>query len=375
MTLSNMYQAQIQQNYNLAIGYYKQRREMITELYLQKTQQSINNLVKYIDERATYYFNNVTQEVFNYINLVGGIKNIKGKTLSDLNFPVEVTKILQAVAAGHGNPASLLGNEFEQFLYESLSLQDYGEVANSVANAQVDTIIDSLLNSFGATHTGNIKARSAVVSGKRNIRPDIGLGFSEENKQGSRVELEGWLDLSDYINATYEEMTSKHNEALKDFLQSSAMGLSLKVWKNPNNQEFSQSKPLMDMINRQLYTVHPQYGYRTTWEGQYAMDYINYQISKYLINIISPLNIAMVTGNGFMWMDEFLSNKIFFMTIQLNSIKKSIRGPGWEGFPEIASPNIYIRAAAKGVNIFNYSVRVSSKTGRISMTKRKIKVY
>ena len=36
MTLSNMYQAQIQQNYNLAIGYYKQRREMITELYLQK---------------------------------------------------------------------------------------------------------------------------------------------------------------------------------------------------------------------------------------------------------------------------------------------------------------------------------------------------
>lgn len=374
MTLSNMYQAQIQTNYNFAISYYAQKRKMITNLFQQKTNQSIQKLTEYIDKRASYYWENVVQQVFNYINLNGGKKELYGKELPDLDLPLSTMNVLKRIVSSkNANIPALLGNEFENFMYKSLSLNDFGETASSVADNLAESIADDLANSLlSATYTGNIKARSAVVTGKKNIRPDIGLGFSEENKNGVGVELEGWLDISKFLDDSYSIIQSNNGELLADFLRSNAFGLSLKIWQNANNQEFSQSVPLQQMINAQLFTFHPQYGFRTTWEGQYTMDFVNYQVSKYLINIINPLNVAMVTGSGFIWMDEFLSNKMLYMQVQLNSLKRSKRGPGGEGFPEVTGPGIFIRAAAKGVNVFNYTTRISS-IGKISMVKRRIK--
>lgn len=372
MSLSAMYQAQIQQNYNVAIGYYKQRHEFMQQLYEMKTGQAIENLTSYINERVEYYWTNVVQEVLKYVNDQGGRKEIKGKELPDLEFSLEAQSVLKQLATAGGLPTTILGNEFENFLYESLSLKDLGDAANAVVAEASDTIVDNLLNSsLSASHTGSITAKSAVVTGKRAIRPDIGLGFSEKNLQGMGVELQGLLDLSEFTNALYEEMKSQKNESLLDFLRQPAFGLSLKIWKNANNAEFSSSSPLQNMLNNQLYTYHAL-GYRTTWEGQYTIDYVNYQLSKYLINIISPLNVAMVTGAGFIWMDQFLENKMFFMHLQLNGIKKSSRGPQLEGFPEITDPGIYIRAAAQGINVFNYTIGHSKKTGKIWMKKRSI---
>lgn len=373
-TLSAMYQAQIQQNYNIAIGYYKQRHELMQQLYEKQTMQSINQLTNYITNRADYYWSNVVQEVLNYVRDNGGRAGMRGQQLPDLNIPISAQNVLKQIATGGSLATVALGNEFEKFLYDSLSLQEFGEAASGVATEYSDTIVDSLLSSgLQASHTGHITAKSATVKGKRSIRPDIGLGFSEDNLQGIGVELTGLLDLTEFTNALYEEMRSKDNESLAEFLRQPAFGLSLKIWKNPNNAEFATSSILQNMLNKQFYTVHPAYGYRTTWEGQYAMDYTNYQLSKYLINIISPLNVAMVTGAGFIWMDEFLQNKLFFMHIQLNDVADSTRGPLAEGFPEITDPGIYIRAVAKGVNVFNYTISRSKKTGRIWMRQRAIK--
>jgi hypothetical protein len=55
------------------------------------------------------------------------------------------------------------------------------------------------------------------------------------------------------------------------------------------------------MINAQLNNGKP-------WEEDYAHAYVMYQVSKYLFGLLGPMNIAMITGDKWTWMDEWLDS-------------------------------------------------------------------
>ena len=369
-------QAGIQHNYNVAISYYTQKRAMMENYYKEQMVTSIEALEQYINDIVQTFHDSIAQQVINNITYQES-KAIVNKTLPDIEIPLPVYDILQKIASAKGKGytkqgvGALIGNTFENYLVKALqgSNTDFSNAISGAASALANSVVDDLINNLQVSSTGNIKAYTATVKGLKNIRPDIGLNFSKEQLQGYNVELKGLLNLSN-LDALKMESLQDH-ELLKNFLQSNAYGLSVKVWSSANNKEFSQSSILQNMINNQLIT-YSQYGHRTTWEGQYTMDFVNLQISKYLINIISPTNVAIVTGSGFTWMNDFLANKLFTMQVQLGTVNTSTRGPDGEGFPHIISSSILIKEFKNAEMRFDYKVRMSRRTGRIFMIQRKI---
>ena len=88
------------------------------------------------------------------------------------------------------------------------------------------------------------------------------------------------------------------------------------------------------------------------------------------MNIIGPMNVGIMTGREFIWMDDFLSRRLFFMDIQLEALRKSTRGPGYEGFPTLPSSAVKIRQLTNDIHAF--SSTVGKKTGRIAVRNRRI---
>ena len=369
-------QVGMQHNYNVAISYYAQKRAMMEQYYEQHMSTSINALQEYITTIIEKFHEQIVKQVVDNITFQEG-KAIVNKSLPNLEVVLPVQEILEKIAnaKGHGytkqGVGALIGNTFESYSTKALqgTNEEFKDAVSGAASQLADIVVDDLINNLNVVGTGNIKGRAATVKGVKNIRPDIGLNFSDEQLQGYNVELEGWLNLSN-IDALKMEVLQDH-ELLKNFLQSNAYGLSVKVWSQANNKEFAQSSTLQEMINNQLIT-YSQYGNRTTWEGQYTMDFVNLQVSKYLINIISPTNVAIVTSSGFTWMNDFLANKLFTMQVQLGTINISHRGPDGEGFPQVISSSIMIKQFANAEMRFNYNVRMNKKTGRIFMVQRKI---
>lgn len=367
-------------NYSLARSYYTAKRKQLEKLYESKMLSSLSDLEVYISQAVEEYHNKIIKQVYDHIDIKQG--KVVNVTLPDVSTSVDVISILEKIAASvangkmitRQNVGALLGNTFETFITEALSTDEFIEAASGVAGELADRVVNTLASGLNVTHTGQIKAKSAVTAGIKNIRPDIGLGFSESQIQGAGVELENWLDIEDLTLSAQDALQSKN--ILKTFLESEAFGLSLKIWNadNSNTKKFSDSSTLQAKINEELITIN-KHGNRTTWESFYTMDYVNYQVSKYLINIISPLNVAVVSGSGLIWMDDFLANRMFYMQVQIHfKDGTSTRGAGYEGFPEIISPGIFIRQVAKDniQSLFDYNVGVMRKTGKIFMRNRKI---
>ena len=167
-----------------------------------------------------------------------------------------------------------------------------------------------------------------------------------------------------------QDITS--NDILQAYLESNSYGFSLKVWKNAQGKEFAQSKQLQTYINNKFQEGRKR---RKTWESTFTNEYVVWQISRLLINIIGPMNVGIMTGREFIWMDDFITRRMFYMDVQLEALRKSTRGPGYEGYPTVPSSAIKIRQLSNDVHAFSSSMRKTkdAQVGSITVRNRKIK--
>lgn len=364
-----------QKNYTIAKEYYKQRRNMLNKLFEKDKQEYFKEIVEYIDTKIKEYQENVVKKVFEELSRSNDHKYYYNGTvekLEDMSF--EVKNIIEKIGSAgmyQRNIASLLGNQFEDFMEQALGIDELSKI---VPNEAIN-VIESLVEGFAKK--GNITSTSATVSGKKNIRPDLGLNmkiqYDEDNKIAKtndgklNVEFRTLVDL-DELDLTDISLT---NETLERYLSTNSFGFSMKLWKDGNNKEFSQSSVLQKMINTQLEAPVGESGERLSWETNYTEAFVVYQLSKYLLNIIGPMNVGLISGDKYIWMDEFIDNRIFYMTVQAeNSFEKSRRGAGYEIIPKISDPSIKIRALNNSMQYFKTSF--SKKTKRISIVNRRI---
>lgn len=374
------FQSRISSNYEVAKSYYQQRRDNLRKIFSRDMEDATDSLIKYINNKIDEYEEQVSKKVYSLLDHID--KNswivpeeIK-KSLGNEYYETSVENVLKFLSGGkvaiksNQNVAAALGNEFENFLERALMPE--------ALEGQVSSIITDSLNSMlsGFSGTGSKTSKSWTVTGEKNIRPDIGLNMATAYKDsdgvlrlpGSNlaVELQEEFYLDDMLP---KDVTS--NDILKAYLDSNSYGFSLKVWKSAQGKEFAQSKQLQAYINQKFQEGRKR---RKTWESTFTNEYVVWQISRLLINIIGPMNVGVMTGKEFIWMDDFLTRKIFFMDVQLQALRKSTRGPGYEGFPELPSSSIKIRQLTNDSYAFSSSLRknMNQKIGRISVRNRKL---
>lgn len=381
-------------NYEIAKEYYRQRREIFEKNYNLNIEKNKEIFQSGIESIINNFFEKVVEEVYNNLDYDketkmytnnGAIEKEEGD-----NYQISyarVMNLMQGRQLQKRNVASFLGIEFENFLERFFNIKEFSKTINNITNEKIENEKQSLINQVfsGIERTGGKQSTSVVVKGKKDIRPDLGLNMSifhegevakyKDNDGGIHdVELQSFLDLSSF----HKDLETKNiaeiignTSILEGYLNknNTAFGFSLKLWKNANGKEFSQSSVLQKMVDAELREPVHEDKTRKSWESNYAMEYVIYLLSKYLINIIGPVNIAMITGGGLTWMNDFIDQKIFYMQVQAESIlKKSNRGDGYEIYPTVSDPAIRIRDLNKSRGYYT-SYNKKSKTLSIRLRK------
>lgn len=375
------FQQRISSNYEVAKSYYRQRREALRRFFTQDMEDATDSLINYINEKIDEYEEVVSKKVYSLLEQVDKnawvVPDTIKNDLSDIEYHTSVRNVLEFLSKGRNamksnqNVAAALGNEFEKFLEQALMPE--------ALEGKVSSIITDNLNSLlsGFSGTGSMKSTGWTVTGEKNIRPDIGLNMATAYKDetgvlrlkdsGLAVELQEEFDLD---NMLPQDITS--NDILQAYLESNAYGFSLKVWKNAQGKEFAQSKQLQTYINNKFQEGRKR---RKTWESTFTNEYVVWQISRLLINIIGPMNVGIMTGKEFIWMDDFITRRMFYMDVQLEALRKSTRGPGYEGYPTVPSSAIKIRQLSNDIHAFSSAMRKTkdAQVGSITVRNRKIK--
>lgn len=341
----------ISENYNASINYYRQRREMFNNCLKNQYSDLINpkdfeNFInKQIFDKWQENFMKQLNQIYwgNRDNPDQRVVELEKTFSGNIHFDKLKEAILQK---NPQNFYSSLGFVFEDFL----------------ATEAINPILERFAN-FGAGHQNNLissfvsgalQSESAVVSGRRNIRPDILLSFdgaflqdSSKNpihSSGLPIELQGTIKVNAQNALPEVEEIVSSEEILRDFLtKGSFFGFSAKTWNNDGNGKgFMQSQPIMSQLV-QVFTQTDDNGNRHPWDIDYTSEYTVYFLSKLINYIVGPTNVAMLTGRGLIWMDTFLSTHMFYMRI---SIDKYAKGNKTKIFPNLSDSHIYVRTVA-----------------------------
>lgn len=201
------------------------------------------------------------------------------------------------------------------------------------------------LNGVLSQVTGSLTSKRAIFGDiaenrKTFIRPDIMLGMSQkivnsdktedgfllvhDNSGSVTVELNNIISLEDqYGNDGSIIKESSIPSVLNAYLTdtTTAFGLNLKQWVSTSSgKTITKNSSLKKMINAQ---IDRDYKNGKPWEHDYAKIYSTYIISKYLFGLLGPMNAAMVNGDLWMWMDDWLNNHILEYQIAIQKETKN----------------------------------------------------
>lgn len=365
------YEPLINRNYNIAISYYKQKRFLLESSFKQATGQSFNVLKNELNNVILQKWQSIIQEIKTAIVRNPKVQNHQSpgaymvNQASILNSAHPLTRqileyINSANARGRGvNIGSMLGNTFEPFLKQ--------EVENSKVIQLMQQYVANNSSYLIGQLTGDLTSKSALIGANKStkIRPDALISFDASlslNKTENQilttgmppraVELQSLLDLSQIsleYNTVYNRQVSK---MLVDYLNSNTYGFSIKYWNKESGKTFAKSKEVQQELNRVFRYKKPPYGIHS-WETKYAEVYSNWEISKNLINIIGPYNVALISGSGFEWMSDFLQSHILRMSFQHRKTRAGDKKlpfdstregrPTIETTPEVRKTDIYIK--------------------------------
>ena len=367
--------------YEATINYYMQKRLNFFKTMAKKNNKKyfkkiMNDFQNKIKEEISEKWENIKKEIYNNVELGSYNAFIIKDTAVFKEVPdyiLDVLKNKQGTSYYNGKKGRqdisgkpiqfVLGDEFEIFTEIELK-----KLAGSIKNAALSDIFNT------AKLTGGITSTSSLRQKGKSIRSDIGWyinevptkkGVAVEEKTNLPIELQKRFEFTLGINEKNENVytgTADKNDPdiINTYLKSHAAGLLLKTWKysDRSGKEFGKASGLKEMIDEKFKDKEK------TWDKTYAQAYANNIISKNLLAIIGPVNIALQTSSGLVWMDQFLSETAFYMTISLLGSQKEYWSKGRqeknEIFPKTKNSRVLLRKTPKGLHAVS-SVRRTKK--------------
>lgn len=211
-----------------------------------------------------------------------------------------------------------LGFEFEKVASQILT--NYFKGLATQTSAMKDAQIDSLLYQFKQATGSAARSRAAHVRGAPLIRMDIGNMELEQKNQISYIknsdsltsELQSFIDVQ---NNRIQDFNTFPSDLQKYLEQGQFAGFSAKHMNKLMSEKFSQSSVIASSINEGL-SLPAASGKRRRWQFPWAESYANWYVSKNLFNIIGPLDVGVIYGGGFQWMDTFLDKSRFRVRVK-----------------------------------------------------------
>lgn len=348
-------------NYQAAMRYYAQKKAMFLKqgalkqqrddkIFLDKYAESI---VDAVDKIINKNWQKVEREIKNFIKIEDHrsgkfvVTDSRGLTASPI-IPQWLKQKILTKSGTNENYYSLMGFNFETYS---------ANMMNNVGKELVQNGLTDIMSTF--KETGAKKTKSGLREGFLNIRADLAVGIEDaagtdqilREKGGPlAVELQTIFSIEDNLKNAHK--TLDDNETIKEYLTSGMFGLSLKNWaKTSRPKEYTSSVKLKDMIDNEF-----SHSKRKTWDITYATQMANKVVSNYLLDIIGPINIAVLTKTDLIWMDDFIGSHLFYMDIKAknNKIYK-----GKKGFTEI-KPTVLNNS----VMVRNYTMSKAIAQGR-----------
>lgn len=352
-------------NYSIARAYYNQRQLAFQKSFLIDAENAMSQFKNMIDEKTRDFFKYVIGNVHSVLN--GQQPNFRGNDKGAAVYEPYIKDILE-FTENHWSVNRHAGVPMEHFFADNATSPSG---LNKILNYR-DAVIDNMVQQVGGV--SNI---SAVTKKKGETRTDLALS-KQKITDDTQLELTAYIDLEDLSQTALNE-ESLFSELI-DKIQASGnpdltvYGFQLKTYSDLNDRRWMNSAALVDRLN----SLSELFGGYYTWSSNYAALYPTYYLSKYIINILNPVNIGLITQQGLMWMTSFLDHYRLYMEITYNSPRN----------PKPSNPDrgggLEIRPILYGNTVLIHKINSSEQglyaTGRMRKSKqhgadKKIKVF
>lgn len=345
----NQLNNKINENYSIAAAYYKGREEAFRSILAKQGVSSLEQYSKALSEKAKMFSSEIIAKAKDRIkkafdagmNLqqVKAAANERLGNAKSYSFEVAVDDVIantfSAYTVQHGPNAgnfdikSAEGFTFERWMGLGIIPPELETETNKVANAVTLFV------------TGKIKNMAATVKGNYDIRSDLAatgsgraVGDKEQFEMTSVLNIENFNDYSpeevgqQLLNAIISNNYGRIGAGGKDF---DLFGFQLKAYEgSSDSSRWQQSQPLAAALN-EIYA--PSRGDPpVTWSSNYAALYPYYFLSKYVLNIVNPVNVGIITKDGLEYTSEFLDHYRFYLEVSWNwKIKHHDPAPDYRG--------------------------------------------
>lgn len=348
----------INSSYSIAQAYYAQRENQFRKVVFNNSKQALKDFAKQLTTTAKAYRPNV------YDQVEAALKNKSLPPVPDGEYKVDVQTLYNAA---YGNKKSLqfiAGEHFEYFLRDHIRLNDrQGQAISSHIVQQVGKVINKAFTTSG---------------GGKDTRTDIAIGSGNITKD-TQMELTIGLDLhNDELEALGTErkiVNALIRETVRNGVDLNVFGFQAKTYKGLSGMKWMTSQSLGSELRR-IY-ANDKY-----WSSNYASLYSVYFLSKYVINIVNPVNIGIVYTGGFQFMSDFLEHTRFYMNVIAKSTQKNEqgqpvrsserRGGGYEIIPTVASNEIMMRTLSKGSQMIAVNT-IKHRDDKLTITLASVK--
>lgn len=337
-------------NYQMAQNYFIQKKMAMLRLLSIKRNFDIQKVEEGLVNAMNNLINTKWQElndsVLRNVKVGGGKEGqyIIKENVDWINIPTELVSIIKDKADKNGNIFSLLGLYYEKWLKEAFSTN----IVNT-SDSAINDVLNNFLKSF--SQTGSLKTTSALRH-YADIRPDLATGVANQvgsdgilyDKSGKlAVELQIQFDIQNYRQQKgllSPEAIGEDKDILKDYIKSGMFGFSVKRWTSEKSESrmLTSASGVQKIINAEYFNAGNK-----TWNAVFAYRKMVYIISKYLLDILGPVNIAFITGTSFTWTSDFLADALLTMNIYTKKMYANN-----EIKPYIQSGNIYVQHYKRG---------------------------
>lgn len=358
-------------NYQMAQNYYIQKKMAMLRMLSAKRNFDIQKveegLIDSMNNLINTKWKEINDSVLQNVKIEGGISGqyIIKENANWVNIPPELVSIIKDKANKRGNIFSLLGLYYEKWLKEAFSTN----IVN-IGNSAINHVLNNFLKSF--SQTGSLKTTSALRQ-YSDIRPDLATGIAKEvedngilyDKSGKlAVELQTQFDIQNYRQQKgllTPENIAEDVDILKEYIDSGMFGFSVKRWTSGRSESkmLTSASGVQQIINAEYSTSGNK-----TWNAVFAYRKMIYIISKYLLDILGPVNVAFITGTSFIWTSDFLVDALLTMNIYTKRMYANN-----EIKPYIQSGNIYVQHYKRGRKAAMLETRFSNSKYMLEKNK------